>query len=86
MNLSSVLVEAPTKAEADARSNEEKLWSDFDFFYESGEPITIKSPSGNTITFGNNFRAGAWNLIINFKIVLTSDDAEKIINTALEYY
>lgn len=86
MNLSSVLVEAPTKAEADARSNEDKLWAEFDFFYETGEPQSIDAPSGKRITFGNNHKKQAWNLIVDFEIVLTSDNAEEIINTALGHY
>tara|TARA_R110000850_G_scaffold91270_1_gene193820 strand:- start:346 stop:606 length:261 start_codon:yes stop_codon:yes gene_type:complete len=85
MNILDCLVEAPTKAEAEARPEIDKLWNLFDFFYETGEAQMFEAKSGNRITFSNNRKASAWNLIINFKIVLTSDDAEEIINAALTY-
>jgi hypothetical protein len=85
MSILNCLVEAPTKAEAEARPEIEKLWDQFDFFYENGEAQMFIANSGNRITFSNNRKACAWNLIVNFKIVLTSDDAEKIVNTALTY-
>ena len=85
MDISEIIIEPPSQAELAARTPEEKMWCEFDFFYESGEPHFFELDNGTKVTFGNNRKESAWNLLINHNIVLTTDDAEEIITKALEY-
>jgi hypothetical protein len=85
MDISNVVVPAPTLAEANMRTAAEKMWTEFDFFYETGEPHLFVVGNGVKITFGNNAKKSAWNLLVDHSIVLTSGNADEIVGKALEY-
>jgi len=85
MNILDAMTEAPTMKEASTRSASEKMWSEFDFFYENGEPHFFNLENGKTVTFGTNHQRAAFTLHIDLKLVLTDDSAETIVNKALEY-
>jgi hypothetical protein len=85
MNIFDAMTEAPTMKEASTRSASEKMWSEFDFFYENGEPHFFNLENGVSVTFGSNRRISAWTLSINHELVLTDSDTNKIVEKALEY-
>ena len=85
MDISGVFVNPPTQAELIRRTPEEKMWSEFDFFYENGEPHYFELENGTKITFGNNPKQSGWDLMVDHNLVLTSSDANQIVTKALEF-
>lgn len=84
MDISSIVVDPPTQKELASRTSDEKIWSEFNFFYETGEPHHFELENGTKITFGSNPKEPGWNLFVNHDIILSSSNAQEIVVKVLE--
>jgi hypothetical protein len=83
--LKAIVVTPPTKEEADARPALEKATSEFDWFYDSGEPNFFEGTNKEKLCFSSNRKAGKWIFSVGEKQVLQSANAHLLIKECAKY-